>query len=250
MIVYRAHCLKTNKDYIGVTKHSLKWRIAAHVKDAMWNKDRHVAFHCAIRKYGPQNFKWEIIDTVIFTELMFEMEKYYIKKFKSLSPLGYNVTTGGIGFNGRHTESTKQKIRTKRIGIPRSEETKRKISNSKKGGCFSDSHRMKLSEARRKRKMPPMSEDQKRKLSKAIKGKPQRGTPYWTGKTRPHDTRLAISNSLSGEKNPNFGKHMSNETKRKLSESQKGRVFSEEHKRKLVEAWKLRRLRPKGSQIL
>lgn len=55
---------------------------------------------------------------------------------------------------------------------------------------------------------------------------------------------------LSGEKNPCFGKPMSEETKRKVSESKKGSIpynkglsMSEEQKIKLKEAWKKREKR-------
>lgn len=42
----------------------------------------------------------------------------------------------------------------------------------------------------------------------------------------------------TGENHPNYGKHLSDETKKKLSESKKGIPKSEEHKQKLSEAMK------------
>jgi len=52
------------------------------------------------------------------------------------------------------------------------------------------------------------------------------------------ETRKKLSESLKGEKSPNYGKHLSEETRRKLSESLKGNHFSEEHRRKLSESLK------------
>ena len=43
-------------------------------------------------------------------------------------------------------------------------------------------------------------------------------------------------------------KPMSDETKKKISESNKGKIFSEEHKRKLVEAWKNRTAKPHSEE--
>lgn len=40
----------------------------------------------------------------------------------------------------------------------------------------------------------------------------------------------------SGENNPNYGKHLSDETKRKISEKTKGKTLSEETKRKISES--------------
>ena len=45
--------------------------------------------------------------------------------------------------------------------------------------------------------------------------------------------RKKLSEALSGENNPNFGKQFSNETRQKLSESLKGRTFSEETRQKM-----------------
>ena len=50
---------------------------------------------------------------------------------------------------------------------------------------------------------------------------------------------------LVGEKNPNWGKHPSEETRKKMSESHKGRSYlplSEETKRRMSEFWEGRRL--------
>jgi group I intron endonuclease len=60
------------------------------------------------------------------------------------------------------------------------------------------------------------------------------------GKHLSEETKKKISQTLIGkmvgENNPMFGKHLSEETKKKISESQKGKHCSEETKRKLSEA--------------
>ena len=53
---------------------------------------------------------------------------------------------------------------------------------------------------------------------------------------RTEEQKRKMSEALSGEKSPNFGKHFSKETRRKMSESRIGKHFSEEHKKKLSEA--------------
>lgn len=52
------------------------------------------------------------------------------------------------------------------------------------------------------------------------------------------ETKAKISTSQKGDKNHNYGKATSEETKKKLSEIGKGRVFSEETKKKLSQASK------------
>ena len=52
------------------------------------------------------------------------------------------------------------------------------------------------------------------------------------------ETRRKISESLMGEKHPMFGKKISEQTRKKISEAQKGKIHSEETKRKMSEARK------------
>ena len=55
------------------------------------------------------------------------------------------------------------------------------------------------------------------------------------------ESKRKISESKKGKKNPNYGKHPSDETRKKMSESHKGHKgipFSDEHKKKISEARK------------
>ncbi len=72
------------------------------------------------------------------------------------------------------------------------------------------------------------TEEFKRKVSLAKKGV-KRTTPVSV------ETRLKMSLNNRGDKNPNYGKRTihSEETKRKISNTLKGRRFSEEHLRNL-----------------
>ena len=49
-------------------------------------------------------------------------------------------------------------------------------------------------------------------------------------------TRKKLSESKTGENNPMFGKHLSEEHRKKLSDALTGRVFTEEQKKKLSES--------------
>lgn len=79
------------------------------------------------------------------------------------------------------------------------------------------------------------TEETKRKLSESIKGKYCGEKSYWYGKHRSEETRRKMSEAGKG-------KHHSEETKRKLSEANKGKQLSEEHKRKLSESCKGKQL--------
>jgi 5-methylcytosine-specific restriction endonuclease McrA len=89
-----------------------------------------------------------------------------------------------------------------------SEETRKKISLIKRNP--SEETRKKLSDAAKRR--PPMSEETRKKISDAVKRRPPAS----------EETRKKMSESLKGENHPNWGKHPSEATLKKQSESHMG----------------------------
>lgn len=108
--IYKATNTITNDCYIGFTS---KWpkRKLAHAQNAMnkdggqkyWNK-----FYMAIRRYGWDNFKWEILyQSTDYEHCLKEMEPYFIAIWQPK----YNMSKGGEGpwnmyrpNNGRRTK--------------------------------------------------------------------------------------------------------------------------------------------------
>lgn len=86
-VIYKATCLITGKSYIGQTKH-----FEIRKKQHLQAKDNYI-FHKALRKYGQENFKWEILEECSY-DLLNEKETYWIKFYNSYSN-GYNSTLGG-----------------------------------------------------------------------------------------------------------------------------------------------------------
>ena len=91
------------KTYIGQTNNIQK-RYNGH-KSVSFNKnssDYNLPFHCAIRKYGIENFDYEVLEEIDENEsqeFVDEREIFFINEFKSLKDEnGYNVTLGGQGF--------------------------------------------------------------------------------------------------------------------------------------------------------
>lgn len=87
--VYCITNLINNKKYIGQSVNPQK-RFNNHYSK---NNDKtHSIIHEAMRKYGKENFKLEIL---YYGEDYNNQEKYYIKLFNTISPNGYNITPGG-----------------------------------------------------------------------------------------------------------------------------------------------------------
>lgn len=91
MYIYKITNLKSGKLYIGKTTQSLKptARWNRHTSDALRGKGS--SLHSAIRKYGVENFSYEIIDGANSESELSYLELHYIHKFNTLAPNGYNL---------------------------------------------------------------------------------------------------------------------------------------------------------------
>lgn len=95
----------SNKSYIGQTIQALEARRSQHVHSKCCR-----LLHHAIAKYGINNFKCEVLTECSDDELN-ENEAFFIKKYNTLTPNGYNLTTGGdsnysVGIETRQLNST------------------------------------------------------------------------------------------------------------------------------------------------
>ena len=92
----------------------------------------------AREKYGLESWSVEILKECDSSEELNHWEMYFIEKFNTKKPFGYNLNDGGEGQTGFH-HSIESRMRMsvskkgKRKGIPRADDVKKKISVSKKG---------------------------------------------------------------------------------------------------------------------
>ena len=110
MIVYCAKNLINGKLYVGYTSKTLEERIQNHLHQSKNKNYKHYfyLFKSALRKYGLESFEWSILSECSSIGECCKKEKFYIKKFDTISPNGYNLTEGGNG--GIQSEETKCKI--------------------------------------------------------------------------------------------------------------------------------------------
>lgn len=163
-LVYCITCVSNNKKYIGLTSKSIAARWKQHLTNALTRGQSNLLYR-AIRKYGESAFVISTVATEPNKESAIASEKRFIAEyntnaFKSGS-CGYNMTDGGEGTTGRTLTSEQRdhlsnirKIsgiakgrknpmygrgnqlkgsRNPFFGKSHSLETKKKISNSKKG---------------------------------------------------------------------------------------------------------------------
>ena len=142
MLIYKVTNNINGKVYIGQTRRKLLDRKRRHLRDA--KNGSNVQFHCALRKYGEDNFSWEVICFAKDKDTLNELENYYISKYDSINS-GYNMVDGGD-----NNVMDIPYVRDKHKKRMQSEETRRKISETMKrkaslGELFTDEHRARLS---------------------------------------------------------------------------------------------------------
>ena len=131
MLIYKATNKINGKCYIGKTIYTVDFRKKGHEKMSL--KPNHL-FHYALRKYGIDNFEWEVIAYANVQDQLNFLEEYYISVYHSYvkdpNCNGYNMTPGGDGgctcAGKPKSEEHKAKLRQ-----PRTEEVKKKMRKPK-----------------------------------------------------------------------------------------------------------------------
>lgn len=146
MFIYKITNKKNGKIYIGKTERTVEERWKEHLSRALNNDTRYL--YLTMRKHGIDNFSIECIDEAKDSIDLNEKEIYYINFFDSFNS-GYNMTIGG-----ESNPMNSDKVRSKHRNLMRSDDIKKKISDSmkeyKKINPVSDETRKKLSEYRKK----------------------------------------------------------------------------------------------------
>ena len=180
MIIYKTTNLINGKIYIGQDTHNNPNYLGSGV-----------LLHLAIKKYGKENFKKEIIDTGYTQDDLNEKEKHWISFYQSTNKkIGYNLAIGGhgggYGMNNPNKEIIKKKISDSLKGKERTKEHCVNISKAKKGKRIENTEKMSISKKGNKNHMY----EQGHKIAGDKNG--QYG--------------------MSGEKSPNWGKKHKPET--------------------------------------
>jgi group I intron endonuclease len=112
--IYRIICLATGKAYIGVTQYTLAVRWQAHRYHAK-EKTRVGALQHAIRKYGYDAFRMELLAEAVDEREACAIERGLIAQYGTLAPNGYNMTSGGeLEVGVKFSAETRDKLKKAR----------------------------------------------------------------------------------------------------------------------------------------
>lgn len=197
--VYK-HTTPSNKVYIGITCQPVneRWRNGEGYRGQI--------FYRAVKKYGWEKIKHEILFEGLTKEEAEAKEIELIKEYKSnIKTHGYNVENGGNS-TGKHSEATKTKISLSNKGKEFSEESKKlmRLHHPDVSGEKNPNYGVKF------------SEEIRRRMSESKKGK------------------------QVGSNNPMYGRRHSEECKKIQSENRKGKcVGADNPKARSIEQLKL-----------
>lgn len=234
MIIYKITNLINNKIYVGQDKNNNSFYLGSGT-----------AIKNAIKKYGKENFKKDILETCSDCNELNEKEIYWIDKLNSRDKeIGYNISKGGDEGNrsqhGSFYQCWVEKYGKDEADIKLSE-MKEKISKSiKEIGIFSNYGKNGVYkywvEKYGKDEADIKLENKKNKLRDIEK---QKKLDNWH---HSEETKKKISDSSKN-------RILSDETKKKISESRKGMIFSDEARENMSLAQKGRISSNKGKKL-
>lgn len=113
-IVYIIKNKVNGKIYIGATLGTLANRWKWHIEKSILKNVRKGSIQEAISIFGKKNFTKKIIKRSKYLSELSKLERHYIKKYNSMEPNGYNLSTGGIGYGnlGRKVKVNGRKFNT------------------------------------------------------------------------------------------------------------------------------------------
>jgi group I intron endonuclease len=181
MIIYKTTNLINGKIYIGKDSYNDINYLGSGIK-----------LSGAVKKYGKDSFKKEILEVCTTLEHLNKREVYWILKFNATDPLiGYNIAIGGTGGNTRSGYSQEELIKYYKAlsdGVKKSERYQEFVNISR--GKKRPNHSIKMKELYAEGKI----------------------VPHNLGKVTPDDVRLKISKS-------NKGKTVTFETRNKIAKT-------------------------------
>jgi group I intron endonuclease len=181
MYIYKTTNLLNGKFYIG--------KRVYRKRDENWYLGSGIYLNRAIKKYGKENFKKEIIEWCNNKSHLSEREIYWISYFNATNlKIGYNLSLGGDG--GNVGAEAYIKIGNKLRGKKRPKEFGEKVSKALKGKPKSKEHIEKVRQALTGVPRPKEVVD---KMAKSIKNK------YDNGWKSPVEIEVHQYNKLTGD---------------------------------------------------
>jgi group I intron endonuclease len=136
VFVYQIYCEGNSTVYVGkAVRLAERWRNHRHALST--GKHINTFLQRSWNKYGPDAFKFELLNIAESEEIAFEMEREWIATYRRSGIRLFNLTDGGDGISGyTRPPEVIERISAAQRGKPRKshdEDTRRRISANLKG---------------------------------------------------------------------------------------------------------------------
>lgn len=243
---------KNNKVYIGISN-NLTRRKTDHLNNLLENSHKNKFLQNAYKKYGVENFRFEVLEICDIDSLV-NKEEDYIKKYNSFNnKRGYNLTSGGE--HKRLSESTKKKLSKVKSGKKLSDKTKTKlvIHNLLKnrpelkievvdGKVFVEGKEYKKSSRGKFRTPQDDIEFNKRKI---LKSKWQSDFAKKLG-----TNRVKSKEEIEKIRSARLGSKASDETKKKIGSYHRGKKITDKHREGIKEKLGIKVIIEKDNEVM
>jgi group I intron endonuclease len=222
MIVYLLTNKIDGKRYVGITTKSLEKRFAQHVSMANSNvRTSRQLIVRAIKKHGESNFIAEILEMCEDKETLCEREMHWIETLKTRANFeghnGYNLTDGGEGLRGYiASDETRELMRKAHLKENLSDTSRQAISVAARRRYF-DGHGAHMRSRRKRGEQHPFYKRTWRKDFTVTQETREKISRASTGKKLSEEHKRSISDSLRGRPGVNNGKKASKDTLVKLA---------------------------------
>lgn len=196
--IYQILNIKTGKSYIGSAKNfDIRWR--RHLKDLENDNHSSIKLQRSYKKHGKNSFIFKIIELVPYDKSkIVEREDFYIKSYNSKAN-GYNIADASFGDTWTACPNKEEKSEKLRIAAIKYYSTLTPEERKAKHGSERAIKGKTYHEVYGKEKAELLGEQaRQRNLDRNMKGE---GNPYF-GKTHSKETRKLISDSQRGTKKP------------------------------------------------
>lgn len=241
--IYAIRCTENGKVYVGSASISFCQRWCTHRSKLRRGMHDNRYLQASWNRHGESAFEFIVLEECEPHECI-AREQYWIDKLESLNrKSGYNHAPAAGGM----------------LGFKFSEESRKKLSDAKKGIKHSDASRRNMAIAAKARGISPETQA---KAHAALRGKPipdeQKARQAAALRGRKHGPeRIAkVAAALRGRKHSpevranmsagQMGKQHSEATKAKMSATRKGRTYSEAHRKAISEGHRKRNMRLKA----
>jgi len=216
MGIYLINNLVNNKKYIGSTI-NMYMRFHNHLSQLRTKTHKNCHLQRAFDRDGENNFQFKIIENIHDVGSLAVREQYWMDYYQSGDrKFGYNLIIDAVHFTV--SEETREKMSKSKKGKKKSEEHKIKLHNNLKQ--YSDNRKWTPSQREKlmisRRNPPPKSEETRRKSSVLQKGIKRGPLPL--------EVRKKMSASAKGRKK-------TAEHKMKIGLARKGKKFTEEQRK-------------------